>query len=92
MNPDTNKFERLQEILEDDPQGTMAVVKAELENRTAQLLRANGEPVPKHWSIFRVGEHVVLKDYTFKIAYMNDGTLILEPVAPVIVGESGGER
>lgn len=30
-----------------------------------QLLRPDGTPVPKHWSVFTAGEHVVVKDYTF---------------------------
>jgi len=41
---------------------------------------SNGEPVPSHWTIFSTGETVVLKDHTFKIVYMNEQTIILEPV------------
>ena len=33
------------------------------------LFRPNGKPVPKHWTTFQIGEHVVIKDYTFKVCY-----------------------
>lgn len=46
------------------------------------LLRPDGTPVPKHWSIFRVGENVVIKDYTFKVAYIGEGNILFEPVGP----------
>lgn len=75
MNPDTNQFEQLRAWPTD-----------ELSDAT-KLLRPNGEPVPKHWSVFKVGENVVIKDYTFCVAYMNAGTIVLEPVGPVIIGE-----
>lgn len=34
------------------------------------LLRPSGEPVPQHWSVLQEGEHVVVKDYTFRVAYI----------------------
>lgn len=78
MNPDTNELERLRHLWRD-----LAGLP-----KTTTLLRPNGEPVPKHWSVFRVGEDVVVKDYTFRVAYMNEGTLILEPVGPLVIGET----
>jgi hypothetical protein len=74
MNPYTNKFEFLTPVL--DPK------------LGKQLLRPNGEPVPEHWMVFRQGELVVLKNYTFKVAYMNEGTLVLEPAGTVLVGSA----
>ena len=70
MNPDTNKFEQIDETA------------------FGELLRPNGEPVPKHWSVFTVGETVVIKDYTFKVAHLGEGHILLEPMAPVIVAET----
>ena len=53
-----------------------------------ELLRMNGEPVPKHWCVLEVGETVVIKNYTFKVAYMNEKSLVLEPVGvPIIDGD-----
>ena len=52
--------------------------------RHQTLLRPNGEPVPPHWVIFKVGEIVTLKNQTFKIGYLNEETLVLEPVSLVI--------
>ena len=66
MNPETGKLE--------------ALLTSTFVNATTTLLRPNGEPVPSHWTIFSTGETVVLKDHTFKIVYMNEQTMILEPV------------
>lgn len=51
--------------------------------RQQQLLRPDGTPVPKHWSTFQVGENVVIKDYTFKVAYIGESNILFEPVGPV---------
>lgn len=59
---------------------------AQMAELTGRLLRPDGTPVPEHWSVFTVGEHVVVKGYTFKAAYLNETTIVLEPVGPVLVG------
>jgi len=89
MNPDTNKFEQLQQMK------ALEKAVAEQERQVAdrkfyelsQLVRPNGEPVPQHWSVFRVGENYVINDYTFKCAYIGETSILFEPVAPVVVGE-----
>ena len=54
---------------------------------TGILLRPDGSPVPKHWSKFAVGEDVVIKDYTFRVAYIGETSILFEPVGlPVIDG------
>ncbi len=85
MNPDTNRFEMLY-------QPTTKLDRFIKKYTTGDILRPNGEPVPKHWSVFKVGEEVVIKDYTFKVAYLNETTLILEPVGVPIIGETDGRR
>ena len=91
MNPETNRFEELREAANLEPR----LDKAELDSlrgKLAQaveqerLLRPDGTPVPKHWSVFQVGEQVVVKDYTFKVAYIGESTLLLEPVGLPVVG------
>ena len=83
MNPDTNKFEKLTISLKDaHPDKEVDLLQ---QAAGGVLFRPNGEPVPKHWSIFQIDEEVVIKDYTFRIAYINETTLILEPVNPVIL-------
>jgi len=77
MNPDTNRFETLIKGIND-------ALEINAENR---LLRPNGKPVPKHWSIFTTGENVIVKDYTFKVAHIGETYLVLEPVGPIIIGE-----
>jgi hypothetical protein len=84
MNPDTNRFEALRTTSEN----TKEVCSLEQEIQKFQqkilslqgLVRPNGEPVPAHWSVFTIGELVTIKNYTFKIIYMNEGTIVLEPV------------
>jgi hypothetical protein len=54
---------------------------------SCQLLRPDGTPVPKHWSVFKVGEQVVIKNYTFKVAYIGESNILFEPVGLVVVGK-----
>ena len=81
MNPDTNKFEQLHSEYLDE------VLNKQLSNleQTSSLLRSDGSPVPKHWSIFNIDEEVVIKNYTFKVVYINESCIIFEPVSPVII-------
>lgn len=74
MNPESEKLERLSTV-----PGAEAL-EAKLAQLQGQLLRPDGTPVPKHWAVFTIGELVTVKDNTFKVAYMNDGALLLEPV------------
>ncbi len=48
-----------------------------------QLLQPNGEPVPKTWIRFQVGEVVQLKSWSFKVAYINESSIMLEPYGPL---------
>lgn len=84
MNPDTNRLEAIKEVF-----GDKSIIGSlqQLQGLASKLVRPDGSEVPKHWAIFKVGELVVLKDYTFKIGYMNEGTIILEPVGPIEVGK-----
>ncbi len=99
MNPETNEFEMLTEpklSAEQEEQlrekmeraigeGRAGQLKGELEKAT-QPVRPNGEPVPAHWPVFKLDEHVVVKGYTFKVAYIGEKTLLLEPVGlPVLL-------
>jgi hypothetical protein len=73
MNPNTNKFEELHaQSLKDALQESF-------------LVRPDGTPVPKTWSIFSVGEIVTIKDYTFKVAYIGESNILFEPVGPVVM-------
>lgn len=94
MNPDTNKFEPLAEKASDEQlknrheRRKEEALQRKLGKLTrAQLVRPDGSPVPDHWSIFTVGEEVAIKNYTFKIVYIGETSILFEPVGPVIVGE-----
>jgi hypothetical protein len=85
MNPDTNRLEPL-----DDPSPEQVKQLLELERKLKgkhrlDLVRPDGSPVPKTWSTFRLGEEVIIKDYTFRVAYIGETSLLFEPVGPVLV-------
>ena len=88
MNPETNRFEPLSI---DDGTDAEALEKAFAERlesvmgaaeavQPASLVRPDGTPVPEHWPIFKVDEEVVVKGYVFRVAYIGETTLLLEPV------------
>jgi hypothetical protein len=86
MNPDSNKFEELREATSEE----VALAKRLERYRDIEslgLVRPDGTPVPKHWSVFMLGERVVVKDYTFKVGYIGESVLLLEPLGPVLVGQ-----
>jgi hypothetical protein len=78
MNPETNRFESLQE------DKTLRDKILALDQR-ANLLRPDGTPVPKHWSIFAIDEEITIKNYTFKVVYINESSITFEPVKPIIL-------
>ena len=89
MNPDTNKFEELRAFMKEELQ---LKNKIDMMNGKipGELYRPNGEPVPKHWSIFSVGENYVINNYTFKCAYIGETSILFEPVG--IVEVCNGEK
>lgn len=80
MNPDSNRFETIIPAPETD------AVRRQLE-QALTLLRPNGQPVPSTWTQFQLGETVVIKNYTFKVAYIGETSILFEPVGPVLVGQ-----
>lgn len=91
MNPETNKFEILYGKVEDlkDSSSCEKVLKSLKPSKENILVRADGSPVPDHWSIFTEGEKIVIKNYTFKVVHIGETYLVLEPVGVV---EIGGEE
>lgn len=90
MNPATNRFEPLTEPVTEEVVVTYNLTQEQRRRQRQRvkkldpvllnvLLRPNGKPVPD-WSIFRVGEDVVVKDYVFRIAYIGETNIVLEPV------------
>lgn len=77
MNPETNKFEALSK-----PDDKMAEKLAKMSGVLTDLVRPDGSPVPRTWSIFKLGELVVIKDYTFRVAYIGEASILFEPVKP----------
>ncbi len=87
LNPETNKFESLTQIPEDEFLSRIGKLSGDFVN----LVRPNGSLVPRHWLVFVVGEKVVIKDHTFKVAYIGESNILFEPVSPVIAPPKGGE-
>jgi hypothetical protein len=82
MNPETNKFEFLRDQNEEPgPADTanLGLLRKMVQQQTT-LFRPNGEPVPQHWVTFQLGEELVIKDYTFKVAYIGETSILFEPV------------
>ena len=96
MNPNTNRLEALHTAEEFDR--LMERAGLPLSERPTPpagpggLVRADGSPVPKTWATFSVGEEVVIKDYTFRVAYIGESNLVLEPVGPVLGGNRKQRR
>ena len=78
MNPDTNTFEPVHEMTEEEAKRFESMSKT-MEAMTG-LLRPDGTPVPKTWSTFKVGELVVIKNYTFRVEYVGETSILFEPV------------
>ena len=92
MNPDTSKFEGLFDTADGESEDLSR--KKNIERMTEKLkqdhgwlFRGDGSRVPEHWSVFSVDEIVTIKNYTFKVAYIGESTMLLEPAGPVLVGE-----
>jgi len=77
MNPETNKFEPLTQAKDPD------MVASKMIDTLSTLLRPNGQPVPSHWTTFTLGELVVIKNYTFRVAYIGESALLFEPIGVV---------
>jgi len=89
MNPKTGKFEELSfdtseeaiaKYVGDKARRIRQAVNQEA-RITGQLLRPNGEPVPKHWAVFAIDELVEIKGNTFKVKYIGETSILFEPVS-----------
>ena len=92
MNPETNKFEALSEEQSVRQQDTYMQKQLEQLKQVIasdSLLRPDGTPVPEHWTVLKVDEVIRIKTHNFKVVYINEGTLVLEPAGPVLIGEEG---
>ena len=94
LNPETNKFEPLTEgkpTINELEKAMRSGRMPDLSPTGLVLLRPDGSPVPKSWTIFKVGELVVIKDYTFRVAYIGESNILFEPVKatdPITIPEA----
>lgn len=88
MNPNTNRFEELTPGAQKKNDELLSHIEKRTQPPNAfELFRPNGEPVPKHWVTFKIGEEVMIKEYTFKVAYIGETAILFEPVGPIIIGD-----
>jgi len=102
MDPDSNKFVPLSQTSSNPSGDAKREIQQELLKMQEQMLKQggtpdpealttlvlpDGKPVPSHWAIFTVGEDVVIKGYTFRVAYVGETSLLFEPVGLPIVGK-----
>lgn len=100
MNPETNKFESLgvdprNEMLANFEKSVSDQAKtlAQLSLQRMDLLRPDGTPVPKHWTVFSLSELVNIKGYTFRVAHIGESHILFEPVGPmdIAIGPLDGD-
>ena len=75
MNPDTGKFESLHEEIN-------KIQNSALVEWKKRVLRPNGDEVPNHWSVFEIDELIVIKNYTFRVKYIGETSILFEPLSP----------
>lgn len=95
MNPDTGKFEKLYEMPDGEDLSEHVRRVNEIARGfvgTPQLLRADGTPVPDHWSVFTPGEKVVIKNYTYEVVDISSERITFKPVGPAIIGNDSDVR
>jgi hypothetical protein len=85
QNPETNRFEPLSEATKEETAKFEKQLGDLSQKFNTTLLWPDGSPVPKHWTIFRVGELVVIKDYTYRVAYIGENNILFECVKPTVV-------
>lgn len=85
MNPDSNLLEELKMVRGEYVRDSETLLPN-------QLVRPNGKPVPAHWSVYTIGEEVVVESYRFRVAYIGETSMLLEPVGPVLVGTSDTQK
>ena len=102
INPDINMIEMLKEAIDSDgkvrkemelkildiPPRSLPDGFVYQDANTGNLVRHDGRPIPKHWSIFREDELVIIKDYTFKVVYINESSITFEPISPLITNDN----
>lgn len=95
MNPETNRFEELtMRNCQNEAEITYGMqnlsrLQQKISEYQSDLVRPDGSPVPAHWPVFVVGEMVVIKDYTFKVAYIGETAIMFEPVGGTSVKSEG---
>lgn len=85
LNPETNRIEPCKEA-----EGDLRMKLEKLQGMTT-LIRPNGEPVPKTWTTFEIGELVEIKGSTFRCAYIGETTVLFETVNPEDLLDSSKE-
>jgi len=92
MNPETNRFEQLRESTEEETAEINKRMVESLKNLAkvasgSFLLRPDGSPVPGHWPILSVGTKVEIEGYTFRVGYIGESVVLLEPIGIVEIGK-----
>jgi hypothetical protein len=85
QGPGGENFAALLGLAEQRVKAGLPVTKKQGEAAAATLFRPNGQPVPETWTQFSLGEEVVIKDYTFKVAYIGETSILFEPVGPKLL-------
>lgn len=47
------------------------------------IVKPDGSPFPHHMSILKIGDMVPIRGQTFKVAYVGETSVLLEPMGPL---------
>jgi len=48
-----------------------------------EIFKPNGKPVPAHWAAFQPNEMLTIKNHSFKVAYIGNDCMVLEPLGVI---------
>ncbi len=82
LNEQTNKFEKVEPVMAFPNESKLVEKLSNLKSVNIDFVKPDGSPIPIAAKIFKEGELVVIKDYTFRVAYIGESNILFEPVRP----------
>lgn len=83
QGPGGANFASILGLAEQRVKAGLPLTRKQGEAAATTLFRPDGQPVPETWTQFALGETVVIKGYTFKVAYIGETSILFEPLGPV---------
>lgn len=74
------KEDKISRFFRSPEEAEASAIAEQLKRLVPLVVSPTGKPLSKNRTLFTTGELVTLKESTFKVVYLNDSTLVLEPV------------